>query len=394
VSQHGQELGAGGRARAWPYFALLVWVQMGYTAALRFVVGLPWLTSFWQGALCLAASAPLLLIVIKVVSLPKSLRTLPRPAFVALGAGAFLAQFALPWVGWTALLYALNGGHLGLMDAVAGGSGVAWFSYVTGLALVAALHPRACDVEVTHHDVEITGLPPAYDGYRILHVSDLHGGIFLSTRSVEARLASAMGIHADLVAFTGDLASRAAGGVNALAALLAGLGSNDGTVAVLGNHDHWIGEERVASALSDRGIAVLRNAHMTLERDGEVLHVAGVSDASYIHADDLAAAFDGIPDGAPVILLSHAPEIIHREGAERAALILSGHTHGGQVVLPWLGPVYVPSQIGRNRASGLHRIGGHILFVNRGLGEVFPPVRVNCPPEIAVLTLRSAPPLG
>jgi hypothetical protein len=117
-----------------------------------------------------------------------------------------------------------------------------------------------------------------------------------------------------------------------------------------------------------------------------------VNDSAYTGKADLAAALAGIPEGVVVILLSHAPTIVRDPLAGRAALILAGHTHGGQVVLPVIGPLYVPSRLGRRHAAGLHRIGNAWLFITRGVGEIIPPLRINCPPEIALLTLRAAAP--
>jgi predicted MPP superfamily phosphohydrolase len=376
---------------AWVYGVFVVWLLAGYAVALALVAGLPLPVAAWQGALCLAANPALLFLVIKVVGLPKRLRWVPRSAFTLLGTAIALGQFVLPWLGWTLLLWLLNYGRFSWAEAAAAAAAVACFSYITGFAVIALLHPRASDVVTTHRDIAIPGLPRAFDGYRILHLSDLHGGHFPSTEDVRARLGPAFSVRADLVAFTGDLADRGVRAAEAVAEILAGLEAADGVAAVLGNHDHWIGEERLMSALSGRGIAVLANRHITLKRDGETLYLAGVNDASYTERDDLAAAFDGIPEQAPVVLLSHAPDIVCKRGAERAALILSGHTHGGQVVLPRVGPVYVPSRLGRHMASGLHQVGGQLIFISRGLGEVFPPIRINCPPEIALLTLRHTP---
>jgi hypothetical protein len=134
---------------------------------------------------------------------------------------------------------------------------------------------------------------------------------------------------------------------------------------------------------------VLANEHVALERGGHRLYLAGVKDASYSRLDDLPGALRGIPDEAPVIVITHSPDLVLKPMADRAALILAGHTHGGQVVFPWLGPLYIPTRLGRRRMSGLIEVNGGRVFINRGLGEVFPPMRLNCPPQIALITLRS-----
>jgi len=273
---------------------------------------------------------------------------------------------------------------------------------------VLAFRPRPRDVQVTRLEIPIPELPAGFDGYRILHLSDFHKGLYLSAEGLVARLSAAASIEPDLVVFTGDLADRGADHAEHAAGILASLPTEDGTVAVLGNHDYWVGEDAITQSFSRHGVKVLANSHLTLSRGGDTMYLAGVGDASYLSKDDLAAALDGIPTGAPgrraspgrrpspgrraspIVLLSHAPDIIRKPLSARASLVLAGHTHGGQVVLPGIGPIYVPSRLGRAYASGLHRIDGRWLLINRGLGEVFPPLRINCPPEIILLTLRLA----
>lgn len=370
----------------------LLWLEAGYAFALALLLSTSTAAAVWQAALCVLASVPLLFAVLKLLSLPKRMRGLPRTAFHAIGAMLAILQFVLPWLGWSALLWLLNS-RLPASHAAAAGAGVAAFSYLSGFGLILLLHPRPSDVEVTHYQVPIPGLPQAFDDYRILHLSDLHSGLFLSPQAVRARLDAAADIDCDLVVFTGDLADRGAGRAEMVADALSRVRARDGIVAVLGNHDHWIGEERAISALTQRAIVVLANSQLRLARNGAAIYLAGVHDPSYVARDDLEAALAGIPPGAPTILLSHAPEIVFKAAAARAALVLSGHTHGGQIVLPWVGPLYVPSPIGRQRAAGLHRLHRQWLFVNRGLGEVFPPIRINCSPEIALLTLRREEPI-
>jgi len=389
VSDPNRPAAGRGRTNAWWHLAFILWLEAGYFLTLAAFLRLSIPAALWQAALCLLAGLPLLLGVVRALGIPKRMRSLPRRLFHLIGAVLALLQFVVPWLAWSALLWLLNPG-LSAPRAAAAGAGIAAFSYLTGFALIAFLHPRPSDVEVTHHDVAIPDLPDAFDGYRILHLSDLHSGAFLSPQAVRARLDIAADTERDLVIFTGDLADRGAGRMAMTADALGGVRARDGTIAVLGNHDHWVGEERAISALSERGVTVLANSHLRLDRGGSAIYLAGVHDASYMARDDLEAALTGIPDSAPVILLSHAPEIVFQPLASRAALVLSGHTHGGQIVLPWLGPLYVPSPIGRSRAAGLHRLGRQWLFVNRGLGEVFPPIRINCPPQVVVLTLRRA----
>ena len=374
------------------WLTILLWLFLGYAACL-YLLGWVGEAAIAQAGVCVAAAIPLLAVVLRVTAAPKRLwRRLPRAGVIAVGLVIGSAQFLLPWLGWSALLRLLNSTSLDWSAALLGGAGVAAFSYLTAFAIAWRLRSRAAYVQVTRWEVPVSGLPRSFDGYQILHVSDVHAGRFAPPSEVGARLAGAGELWPDLVAFTGDLADKHPRHIIGAAKVLAGLHSRDGIVAVLGNHDVWVGEEQVRRALEGVGVTMLVNSHLTLTRDDSNLYIAGVGDASYTEGDDLPAAFEGIPDDAFVILLSHTPEIIGRPGSERASLVLSGHTHGGQVVLPGMGPLFVPAarEMGRRRAQGLHRIGARWVFVTRGLGEVFPPLRIACPPEIALLTLRRA----
>jgi len=369
----------------------LVWLEIGYAAALRLLGGLPWIAAGWQGAACIAAIPVLLFVVLEILTIPKRLGRLPREALAATWALTNLVQFALPWLGWAGLVWLVNRGTLSWAVSLRSAAGITILSYLTGVALILRFRPAPEATEVTRLETPISDLPVAFDGYRILHLSDLHAGPLLSVANLRRRLAAAGPLGADLVAFTGDLADSRADRVAGAADLLSELAAVDGIVAVLGNHDIWVGEGLVGAALTQRGVKVLVNAHTWVSRGGARLYLAGVSDASYTGRDDLRITLAGIPEDATIILLSHAPGVVRKAGAEGAALVLSGHTHGGQLVLPWVGPLYVPSRLGRRYASGLHRLGAQWLFITRGLGEVFPPLRIGCPPEVALLTLRAAP---
>jgi len=390
VSRSGAAAPVPTRRQVVVYLLLALWLEAGYVVALMLFTGIAWATALWQAAVCAVVSGPFLVTVIAVLAVPKKLARISRRAYIATWPFMSLAQYGLPWLGWSALVWWLNGGEVSRLDALHSGAAIAIFSYVNGFAAMLRLRPRAGDVEVTRADVYVERLPPAFDGYRILHISDIHGGSPLYRASVRERLAAAEGMAVDLVVFTGDLASQT-DAVEDAASALGELEARDGIVAVLGNHDYWMGEEVVSEALAAVGVRVLRNAHMVVESGGERLYLVGVEDCCYVGRDDLPGALRGVPEGAPVVIATHSPDIVFKPLAARASVILSGHTHGGQVVFPWIGPLYVPTKLGRRRMSGLLSVGGTVLYVNRGLGEISPPMRLNCPPEIALLTLRSRP---
>jgi hypothetical protein len=242
---------------------------------------------------------------------------------------------------------------------------------------------------VSHVAVPVRNLPKAPDGLRIILVSDTHIGI-VSMPQARARLAPLPGLDADLIVFAGDLASVRPMNIYPAAALLDEMCPRGGArFAVLGNHDHYTDATIVASELRKRRFDVLINEHRRVRIRGADAWVVGLDDP-YTGWEDIGRALTGVPDDAFVILLSHTPDIVGEPAASRANVILSGHTHRGQVVLPVVGPLTCNSRYGSRYAAGLFRIGGSSLFVTRGLGEVTIPLRVFCPPEIAVLELKRA----
>jgi predicted MPP superfamily phosphohydrolase len=203
-------------------------------------------------------------------------------------------------------------------------------------------------------------------------------------------------LAADVVLLTGDFASRGPFGHNMSVQAAARCGEMLGKYlacreryAVLGNHDNIIGAHFVLDALAQARIPVLVNRHLPIERGGHHLWLAGVDDPGTGHPN-LDLALPDSPD-APVILMSHAPDftdevVSHRLG-QGVALVISGHTHGGQVRLPLLGPMVLPLG-GRKYIHGLFHFGKLQLYVNRGIGTVGMPIRFDCRPEITLLTLQ------
>ncbi len=371
---------------------LIGWLLVSYTVALRLTLDLLWPRAAWQSVACLLAAPVLVTMVVKVIGAPRKSAHVTRRIYQGIFPGLVVGQYVLPWLGWSTLLWFINGGGIARAQALSAGGVITILSYLSGLVLALALRPRAGDVDVTHLEVPIRNLPTAFDGYRILHISDAHTGTSLARAPLAERLAGLKGrlkpAVPDLVVFTGDLVARGSA-VELAAADLAVIPALDGRFAVLGNHDTWIGEEWIASALTHAGFRVLANEHVAVERGGQTLYLAGVNDARFTRQDNLPAALHGIPDTAPIIALAHSPDIVLKAMAERVGLFLAGHTHGGQIIFPWIGPLYVPTRLGRRRMSGLIQVDGRLVFINRGLGEVFVPFRLNCPPEVALITLRT-----
>jgi predicted MPP superfamily phosphohydrolase len=269
-----------------------------------------------------------------------------------------------------------------------------------GLALYAGEVERHL-VEVSPSDVFLPGLPPAFDGFRIAQISDIHMDEFTEpffVRDVVNRINS---LNPDAVFITGDFVTYefasqkfAVGAAWQCAGLLDQLTCQE-RYAVFGNHDVMIGPKQISEALEAHGITVLRNAHLPLERSGGRIWLAGLDDP--VQGEPLPEV--AIPDWIrnlphePIVLMCHAPDyadrlLLHPAGPA-VALMLCGHTHGGQIRLPLIGAMVLP-QMGRKYVEGWFRLGSMQLYVNRGIGTMGVPFRFDCPPEISLLTLRSA----
>jgi len=262
-----------------------------------------------------------------------------------------------------------------------------------GLVLWAAwFEPRS--LSVTRLEIASRAWPGSAGALRIALLSDLHaaGPHDLPARYAQV-VARANAEAPDVVLLLGDYVGRhraktASVAPEAIAPVLGRLRAPLGVYAVLGNHDWRFGGRRVARALAAAGIEVLDNAARRLRRAGGDCWLLGVGDAT-VGADRLAATLAQVTDDAPALLMTHSPDLFPEVPA-RVALSVAGHTHGGQVRLPFLGALYVPSRHGLRYAYGHLVEDGRHRFVTRGLGHSILPIRFLCPPEIVVITLRSA----
>ncbi|QIN80502.1 metallophosphoesterase [Rubrobacter marinus] len=248
-------------------------------------------------------------------------------------------------------------------------------------------------VAVRRLELTLPRLAPEFDGYRVVHMSDVHMDRWMTP----GRLTEIVGLvneqKPDLVAATGDFVTYSPlSSTVPLAPLLVepleGLRAPDGVVAVLGNHDHRAGAGRVRPHLRRAGIVELANEVRTVRRGPSALHVAGV-DSLYMGRDRLGAVLDGLPGEGAAVLLAHEPAFALSSAATgRFDLQLSGHSHGGQVRFPILGAPIYPRH-SRPYGDGLYETRGMYAYTSRGLGTVLSRLRANCRPEVSVLTLRS-----
>jgi predicted MPP superfamily phosphohydrolase len=199
-------------------------------------------------------------------------------------------------------------------------------------------------------------------------------------------------LRADIVVLTGDFVTYSRANIEPAAEVLSRLRARYGVFAVLGNHDFRVGADAVTTALRRRRIEVLRNQHIKVQFGGACLYVAGVDDYGY--GADVRRAVRGIPRDAATVLLAHNPRIISLASRHGVSLVLSGHTHGGQVNLPLLGTVYGRSPERLRYKIGWDRLGTTQIYVSRGIGTIVLPWRLRCPAEITSLELLPGTPEG
>jgi len=252
-----------------------------------------------------------------------------------------------------------------------------------------ARHRKARHIEVSQFRVPIAGLGRELDGMRIVHLTDIHHGLYFSAEALLAAVELANSLEPDVVALTGDYVSYSRNFAHSAAEILGGLRARRGVFAVLGNHDFRVGADLVTRAMRRNGIAVLRNRHTVIRAGGSQLHLAGVDDLWY--NPNLPRALQRIPRGRPVILLSHNPRIVAAAAHFSVDLVLSGHTHGGQVRLPFLERMREANQQPRRFHTGWDSWGYTRIYVSRGIGTIVVPVRWACPPEMPIFTLVSRP---
>jgi hypothetical protein len=256
------------------------------------------------------------------------------------------------------------------------------------------------ELSVETVEIRLRRLPPAFDGFRIVQLSDIHFSRYMTKERLEHAVAVANAQRPDLAVLTGDYVTEAAWSMREArawdawpcAAITRGLQARFGRVAVLGNHDRHTSPQVVTESLAQNGHRVLRDQSFPLELDGARLWVAGMELARWRQFFP-EVALQGIPAGECVIAAVHEPDTALRTRRYPVDLQLSGHSHGGQIRLPGIGPLYLPEGA-RRFPAGLYRLGDLQLYTNRGLGVIEVPLRFCCPPELTVFTLRSAPQSG
>jgi uncharacterized protein len=264
-----------------------------------------------------------------------------------------------------------------------------------GLVTYSATHARH-EVEITHRTFPIRNLPDAFQNFRIVQISDIHLEEYTEAYFLERIVAQVNALTPDLVLITGDFVSRgprapsvAYQAAGLCAEILSTLKAQ--RFGILGNHDVVVGESHVIPPLEAHGTPILVDSYHPLERGSDVLWLCGTDDAG-TNTPDLNLTIPSYPK-APVLLMCHEPDyadkVIQHPRFPLVDLMLSGHTHGGQIRLPVVGPLILPP-MGQKYIEGQFQFGHMQLYVNRGIGTVGLPFRLNCPAEISHITLTRA----
>lgn len=251
--------------------------------------------------------------------------------------------------------------------------------------------------QIVRREIQLARLPESFDGFTIAQLSDFHYDHF-TVAPIRKAVEIVGHLRPDLIVLTGDFitaptfenqftVTRALRSAPPCAEILSALEAPMGRFAVLGNHDGEANANEVARALSERRIPVLRNRSVPLERNGGRVWLVGVDDVLR-GEPDLGAAIKNVPAAEAKILLVHEPDFADEASLQPVDLQLSGHSHGGQIWFPGIGAPWLPP-LARKYPRGTHQVGGLTLYTNIGIGTIHAPVRINCPPEITLITLRS-----
>lgn len=242
-------------------------------------------------------------------------------------------------------------------------------------------------VDVTSKTLVFDSLPAAFDGLRMVQISDLHYDRVLNPFYFERCMDMTMQLQGDVIVITGDLVTRRKH-LPAAVRLLSRLRAPLGVYVVRGNHDFWTSPHHCRELIERAGMTLLDNHVQRIEKDGAHLWLVG-TEHPWKRVEDWSELL-GKRNGDFKVLLSHTPDNVFHARRGGVNLVLSGHTHGGQVCLPVIGSILVPSRYSRRFNAGLFDCHGTLLYVNRGLGTIPPPIRLHCPAEITVVVLKSA----
>lgn len=264
-----------------------------------------------------------------------------------------------------------------------------WFKrFVKTARLERWMERRALDLKVNEQVFTFPDLPEAFDGFRLLHLTDLH--IDAHPELAERAAALLRGIHVDLCLVTGDyrfgVVSHSKKVYRYLEQVFSSINSAAGVLGILGNHD----ATDDVTALEELGIRIMLNESLEVRMNNQSIWVTGVDDPYAFKNDDLSTALEPVPEAAFSVLMAHTPQLYMQAGSRAVDLYLCGHTHGGQVCLPGIGPIIKHCNVPRQYVSGRWSHKSMTGYTCPGIGVSGAVARMNCPPEIALIELRRA----
>ena len=259
----------------------------------------------------------------------------------------------------------------------------------TPIAMAGYGFAEANDVTIDRRTINLPNLPSSFNGLRVAFVSDIHVGPYLSPNFLVSIVRTVQTLNPDLILLGGDYILRDAKHIAPCFDVLKSLDAPMGVYGVLGNHDYWHDVAMTKSMMKRANIGELTNTGTWLRRKGERLRIAGVDDL-WGGAPDIDNALGNTTKNDACLLLSHNPDVAETNKDERIGLMLSGHTHGGQIVIPEVGSPWIPSHYGMKYAKGLVDAPATRVYVSTGVGMSGIPMRLNCHPQIALLTLSDS----
>ena len=243
--------------------------------------------------------------------------------------------------------------------------------------------PRA--VELTTHHVAVPNLPRERDGFRLVQLSDLHRRSLAPDAAITSAVRIANSTRPDAAVLTGDFIHHNPDDIVPCFEMLSELKSTLGSYAVFGNHDHWTDAPAVAAAMKRHGVTLLDNANVELEKG---LYLVGIDD-KWGGRPDVPTSFRQVNRNSSHVILSHTPLAVDLLKG-RCGLLITGHTHGGQINIPFVPRSCLPGLRGWKYISGWYRVDQMLMYVNRGIGMVNPPIRFLCRPEVTLFILHPA----
>jgi uncharacterized protein len=270
---------------------------------------------------------------------------------------------------------------------------------IVGIGVGADGYLETYQIQLRKIEIPLKRLPAVLDGFTIVQLSDFHYEEHFSIHPIHKAVELVNTLHPDLIVLTGDFITVGTFESNAhalrhaphaavpCAEILSRMRAPHGKFAVLGNHDAYSNPSFVTAALQSHGIPVLNNRSVPIEKNSARFWLAGIEDALEAQPD-LGAAIEKVASEEAVVLLAHEPDFADEAAHNPVDLQLSGHSHGGQIWIPGIGAPWLPP-LARKYPRGLYKVGNLTLYTNVGVGTIRAPIRINCDPEVTLITLRA-----